>query len=430
MKDRMPYSQEAERAILGAVLLAPELVASVSEELEVEDFYVDRHRRIYGAMLEIKKRGQGIDLRTLQAELEDAGVFSQMGGMAYLAALDLDLPDLQGLESYVRIVRDRAVRRRLMSGCLEIAGSCAEGSGANAQEALLEAEKMIFSLGDSRGRGGLQMLDKAFVSVTEQLQRRSSGLLGTPSGFAELDRLTEGLVPGSLIVLAGRPSLGKSAFALNVAQHVAIRERRPVAFFSLEMSLDELTLRILASESSVAHSELRGNRLEEAQWTSVYEAMERSCRAPLLIDDEPSRTVREIASSARRLASQRGLALLVVDYLQLMDSGERFDSRHLEIGAISRALKLLAKELAIPVLALSQLSRKAEQREDRRPRLSDLRESGAIEQDADVVLFLHEERGERELIVAKQRNGPTGTVALAFTAESVTFRCVEERSSR
>jgi len=428
MKGRMPHSAEAERAILAAILLSPEILAAVSDGLSIEDFYVERHRKVYGAILEIRKRGQSVDLRTLQAQLEDAGVFAQTGGMAFLAALDLDLPHLDGVDSYVEIVRDRALRRRLMSGCLEIASSCAEGSGTAAQMVLVEAEKMIFGLSESGGRSGFQVLDKAFESLTEQLRQRSGGLLGTSSGFAELDRLTEGLVPGSLLVLAGRPGSGKSAFALNVAQHVAIRERRPVAFFSLEMSVHELALRILASEAELALSELRANRLEEAEWTRAYEAMQRTWSAPLLIDDGPCRTMREIASSARRLKSERGLAFVVVDYLQLMEAGDRFESRHLEIGSISRALKILAKELAIPVLALSQLSRRAEQREDRRPRLSDLRESGAIEQDADLVWFLHEERGARELIVAKHRNGPTGTVALTFSAENVTFRCLGERS--
>lgn len=428
MRGQIPHSATAERAILASILLSPELLVAVSEKLETEDFYFERHRRVYIAMLEIRKRDRGIDLLTLQAELEDAGVFSETGGMAFLAGLDLDLPDLQGVESYVEIVRDRAVRRRLMNGCLEIASSCAEGSGADGQSVLVEAERLIFGLAQSRRRGGFQMLDQAFEEATEQLRRRSSGLLGTATGFAEVDRLTEGLVAGSLLVLAGRPGLGKTAFALNVAQHVAIRERRPVAFFSLEMSVQELALRILASESETALSELRANRLEEAQWTRVYEAMERSVHAPLLIDDAPARNVREIASSARRLKSERGLALVVVDYLQLMEGGGDYESRHLEIGAISRALKILAKELGIPVLALSQLSRRAEQREDRRPRLSDLRESGSIEQDADLVLFLHEERGRRELIVEKHRNGPTGSVAVTFSAETVTFRCVGARS--
>ncbi len=420
VRGTLPHSAESERAVLAAILLSPGALATV--RLAPADFYVGSHRKVYEAMLELERAGREIDLRTLQARLEDVGDLEKVGGLAFLAGLDLDLPDLARVETYAGIVRDRALRRRLIRECHEIARSSFDSRGRSGAALVGEAARRICALGEAGGRRGFQGVDGALRAAVDQLEERLSGPIGVRTGFAGLDRLTEGLVAGNLVIVAGRPGLGKTAFALNVAQHVAIREGLPVAFLSLEMAREEVALRILSSESGLSFREVRAARLDEREWRALYETLRRVWEAPLLVADEAA-TVFEVASGARRLRLEMGLALLVVDYLQLMDVGERFETRELEVSFLSRFLKRLAKELGIPVMALSQLSRRSEHRGDRRPRLADLRESGAIEQDADLVLFLHEgDGGARELIVAKHRNGATGTVELDFEAESMRFR--------
>lgn len=428
----LPHSEESERAVLAAILLSPRLMPLVSGRLEGEDFYLERHQHLFQAMLDLAESGSEIDLRTVQARLEHRGTFEAVGGMAYLAGLDLDLPDLGRVETYVELVKERSVRRRLIRACNEIARDCMDG-GLDAGEALGVAEKMIFGLGEEAVQRGFTPLAEIYEATVASLEERAGGMLGLPTGFYDWDRISLGLVRSNLIIIAGRPGMGKTSLALNVAQHVAIREERPVGLFSLEMSQQELAQRILASESDLPFASLRSGQLSEGQWTKLYETIRRTTAAPIFIDDSPNPTLLEIASKARRLKAEKGLELLIVDYLQLMQAGGRFESRQLEISAISRGLKQLSKELEIPILALSQLSRQPERRTgDHRPQLADLRESGSIEQDADMVCFIYRDeiynrddpdnKGLAELIIAKHRNGQTGTVEMVFLGENTSFR--------
>ena len=428
----LPHSEESERAVLAAILLAPRLLSTVSGRLLAEDFYIERHQLLYEVMLELLEREQEIDLRTLQARLEHRDLFDRIGGMAYLAGLDLDLPDIGRIDTYVDLVKERSVRRRLIRGCHEIATECLDG-GIEAADALANAERLVFGLGEEAVQRGFTQLNEVYEGTIAMLEERASGTVGLPTGFYDWDRMTQGLVNGNLIILAGRPGMGKTSFALNVAQHVAIREERAVGIFSLEMSDQELTLRVLASEADLPFGNLRAGRLSESQWNRLYEVIRTTNDSPLFIDDSPNPSLLEIASKARRLKAEKDLSLLIVDYLQLMQAGGKHESRQLEIAAISRGLKQLAKEIEIPVMALSQLSRNPEKRTgDHRPQLADLRESGSIEQDADMVCFVYRDevynkddpdlKGLAELIVSKHRNGATGTVDLLFLGESTSFK--------
>ncbi len=435
----LPQSEESERAVLAAALLAPHVLALISGRLVVEDFYLERHQLIYQAMLDLQEGGSEIDLRTLQARLELKGSFEVIGGFAYLAGLDLDLPDLGRVTTYVEIVKERSVRRRLVLACSEIATHCLEG-GMDASEALGEAEKLIFGLGEEATSRGFSPLAKVYEETVASLEERSGGMIGLPTGFYDWDNMTQGLVAGNLIIVAGRPGMGKTSFALNVAQHVAIRENKSVGVFSLEMSEQELVQRVMASESDLPFGSLRAGRLSRGQWKQLYDMIRRTTDAPLYIDDSPNPSLLEISSKARRLKAEKGLHLLIIDYMQLMQAGGRYESRQLEISAISRGLKQLAKEVEIPVMALSQLSRQPERRTgDHRPQLADLRESGSIEQDADMVCFIYrdelynkddpENKGLAELIVSKHRNGETGKVDLVFLGENTSFRNLDRHHS-
>ncbi|MEL7058465.1 MAG: replicative DNA helicase [Acidobacteriota bacterium] len=428
----MPHSEESERAVLAAILLAPHVLPTITARLVTDDFYLEKHQLIFAAMLELQERGEEIDLRTLQGRLELKNVFERIGGMAYLAGLDLDLPDLSRVESYVELVKERSIRRRLIETSQRVILECFEG-GKEAADALAEAEKAVMSLGQEALTRGFSVLGDIFDATLEALEARADGMLGLRTGYYDWDRLTQGLVAGNLIIVAGRPGMGKSTFAVNVAQNVAIREQRPVAVFSLEMGEQELAQRIMSSEGDLPFGPLRSGQLSEAQWSQLYDVIRSIGAAPLFIDDSPNPTLLEIASKCRRLQAEKGLGLVVIDYLQLMQAGGRYESRQLEIAAISRGLKQLAKELEIPVIALSQLSRQTERRaNDHRPQLADLRESGAIEQDADMVCFIYrdevynkddpEVKGLAELIVAKHRNGQTGTIDLVFLGETASFR--------
>jgi replicative DNA helicase len=426
----VPYSEESERAALAAVLLDPRLLPTVAGRLKPDDFYVDRHRRLYGAMLELQDEGAPIDLRTLQAKLEQRGELEGAGGMGYLSGLDVDLPDLGRFETYVEIVKERSVRRRLIDVCRRVTADCFDG-GLDAQAALGRAEQEILALGEEAIRRGFVPLSRILEETLELLEESpGKGLTGIPTGFLDLDKMTHGLGRGALIIVAGRPGMGKTSLALNIAQHVAIQQRKTVGVFSLEMGQQELALRILCSRANIRFSAVRQGHLSQAQWTKVIQTMNEIGKAPLYIDDSASPTLLEVASKARRLKAERQLELLVIDYLQLMQAGGRYENRNLEIAAITRATKQLAKELDIPVVLLSQLSRMPERRgSDHRPQLADLRESGAIEQDADLVAFVYRDeiyneeavKGEAELIVAKHRNGETGTIRLVFLGETTTF---------
>ncbi len=429
----LPHSEESERAILAAVLLDPRILPTITGRLRPDDFYSEKHRTVYQAMIDLQDERTEIDLRTLQARLEQQARLDEVGGVAYLASLDLDLPDIGRSDAYVEIVKERSIRRRLIAASGEIIRDCLDG-GLAAAEALGKAEQAVLGLGEEAVRRGFVSLGEVFHETLEDLEERpGSTLIGLPTGFTDFDRITHGLNRSNLIIVAGRPGMGKTSFALNVAQHVAIREKRPVAIFSLEMSQQELALRVLCSEADVPFSRLRSGHLSQKQWSRIIQTVRGTSDAPLYIDDSPNPSLLEVGSKARRLKAEKGLDLLVLDYLQLMQAGGRYETRTLEIGAISRGLKQLAKELDIPVVALSQLSRQPERRgSDHRPQLADLRESGSIEQDADLVAFIYRDelyhpededvKGLAEVILAKHRNGETGTVELAFLGESTSFR--------
>jgi replicative DNA helicase len=426
----LPQSEESERAVLAAVLLDPRLLPSVSGRLKAEDFYGERHRAIYAAMLELQDETTAIDLRTLQARLEQKNQLEAIGGFAYLAGLDVDLPDLGRFENYVEIVKERSVRRRLIDVCRDVTRDCLDG-GLDAPQALARAESAVMALGEEAVRRGFVPLSRILEETLEMIEERpGKGLVGLESGFVDLDRKTHGFSGGALIIVAGRPGMGKTTLALNVAEHVAIRQKKTVGVFSLEMGQQELGLRILSAESEIRFGKLRTGHYSQSEAVRVIETMKTIGRSPLFIDDTASPSVLEVGSKARRLKAEKQLSLLVIDYLQLMNAGGRFENRNLEIAAITRAFKQLAKELDIPIILLSQLSRMPERRGgDHRPQLADLRESGAIEQDADMVLFVYrdrvynEEADERdaELIIAKNRNGETGAVPLVFFGETSRF---------
>jgi replicative DNA helicase len=428
----LPQSEESERAVLAAVLLDPRLLPSVSGRLKAEDFSLDRHRLLYGVMLELQDEQTTIDLRTVQARLEQKAALEAAGGFSYLAGLDVDLPDLGRFEQYVEIVKERSVRRRLIDVCRDITRDCFDG-GLDAQSALDRAEAAVMALGEEAVRRGFVPFDVIITETMEMLEEHPGrALTGIPTGFVDLDKMTHGLSRGALYIVAGRPGMGKTSFALNVASHIAIREKKTVGIFSLEMGQQELALRVLCAEADIDFSRLRTGHLSQQQWVKTLQKMSEISKAPLFIDDSASPTLLEVSSKARRLKAEKSLELLVVDYLQLMQAGGRFENRNLEISAITRAMKQLAKELEIPVMLLSQLSRAPERRgSDHKPQLADLRESGAIEQDADLVAFVYREevynredpalKGLADLIIAKHRNGETGEVKLVFKGETTRF---------
>ncbi len=429
----LPHSEESERAVLAAILLSPTILPSVSARLVAEDFYLDKHQAIYGAMLELQETGTQIDLRTLQARLELKNSFELVGGLAYLTGLDLFLPDISRTLDYAEVVKERSTRRRLMKISAEVTAACL-GGGVEARDILAEAERELLGLGQNMLYRGFVPFERIVPEVLRSIEERAEGgMVGLATGFYDWDRLTQGLVAGNLIIIAGRPGMGKTSFAVNVAQHVAIRDKRTVGIFSLEMGQNELAQRILASEANLPFTSVRSGQLSDGQWRSLLDAARFSSPAPLHIDDSANPTLLEVASKCRRLKLEHGLSLVVIDYLQLMQAGGRFENRQIEIATISRGLKQLAKELEIPVIALSQLSRQTERRTgDHRPQLADLRESGAIEQDADMVCFIYrdevynkddpEVKGKAELIVSKHRNGPTATIDLVFIGESTSFK--------
>jgi replicative DNA helicase len=435
----LPHSEESERAVLGGILLDPATLPIISGRLRDEDFYLDRHQVLYRAMIDLQAEGVTIDLRTLQAKLEQQGQLEGVGGLAYLAGLDLDLPDIGRIETYTEIVKERSVRRRLIVTSGQIIRDCLDG-GVDAQAALGRAEQAILGLGEEAVQRGFVPLAQVFHETLEELEERPGSLLtGVPTGFIDFDRISHGLNRGNLIIIAGRPGMGKTSFALNMAQHVAIRERRAVGIFSLEMGQQELALRILCSEADISFSRLRAGRVSQKEWTRIVQTVRSNADSPLYIDDSANPSLLEVASKARRLKAEKGLALLVLDYLQLMQAGGRYENRNLEIAAISRGLKQLAKELDLPVVALSQLSRQPERRgSDHRPQLADLRESGSIEQDADLVAFIYrdeiynpseENKGLAELIIAKHRNGETGTIELVFLGDTTSFRNLDRHGA-
>lgn len=429
----LPFSTESERAVLGAILLAPEVVATVSGRLLPEDFYAERHSQIYAAMLALQEQGAEIDLRTLQAKLEQRGQFQAVGGLAYLTGLDVDLPDVARVEEYVEIVKERSLRRRLIGACVRITRDCQDG-GLEAEQALAKAEQEILAIGEDAIHGGFLSIGSLIDTHLPEIEDHDGSVLaGLSTGFRDIDDAIGGLQEGNLVIIAGRPGMGKTSLALNLAQHAAIREQKPAAIFSLEMSGKDLMTRILSSEANLMGKAVRTGHLSHGDWQTLHLHADKLRPAPIHIDDTASLTLLELASKARRARAELGIEMMILDYLQLMNAGGRYENRNLEISAITRHLKQLAKELRIPVIALSQLSRQPERRGgDHRPQLADLRESGSIEQDADIVAFVYREeiykpddpslKGMAEFILAKNRYGETRSVPLAFLGRSTTFK--------
>ncbi|MDP2470695.1 MAG: replicative DNA helicase [Candidatus Palauibacterales bacterium] len=431
---QIPWSEEAEISVLSAMLMDGDAVARAIEMVGDGSFYREANRRVFRAMVRLYSRGEVIDVVTLSDELKSAGELDGAGGMAYLARLVDAVPTAANIEYHCRILRDKSVLRQLIESATDIVRDAYDAPAGEVDDTLDRAEQRIFQIAQSSQRQGFvwikEVLWPTFERI-EELQSSPGSVTGVPSGFPDLDNLTAGFQKGDLIIVAGRPSMGKTALAMNFAQHAAIEREVPVAVFSLEMSKESLVQRLLCAEGRVDSGRLRRGRLQDDEYARLATAAGHLNTAPIWIDDTPAINALELRAKARRLASEVDLGLIIVDYLQLMSGPSNADNRQQEISAISRAIKAVAKELNVPVVALSQLSRAPEQRTDKRPVLADLRESGAIEQDADLVLFVYREEvyrrpedlvndagdsieGKTELIIGKQRNGPTGSVGLYF----------------
>jgi replicative DNA helicase len=427
-----PYSLEAEISVLGSMLLSADAIAEVSESVGPADFYRGAHRTMFEAMCDLYDKGEPVDTVTLADELERRGKLADVGGAIAIADISAQVPTPANAVYYARIVTDRALKRRLIEAgsTLTKLGFDLEKSGADAVD---EAEAHVFDLANKQRKGEFvpmrDLLSEAF-DLIEKLHESDSTITGLETGFTDLDQLTSGLQPGQLIILAARPAMGKSTLVTNMITNVAAGQRKPAAIFSLEMGQMEIVQRMLSAEAKLDSDRLRTGKLRHDDWPKLSKAMGKLSEAPLFIDDTPGITMMEIRSKCRRIAQRHGLSLIVVDYLQLMESHKKSDGRVQEVAEFSRGLKVLAKEIGCPVIALSQLSRKPEERTDRRPMLSDLRESGAIEQDADIVGFIYrdevynpdtEAKGEAELIIAKHRAGRLATVRLSFLGHHSRF---------
>ncbi|MDO5289582.1 MAG: replicative DNA helicase [Pseudomonadota bacterium] len=438
-----PHSLEAESSVLGGLLLDNNAWDRVGDVLIDSDFYRYEHRLVYAAVGRLINESKPADVITVYEELQRQGKAEDVGGLAYLNALAQYVPSASNIRRYAEIVRERSILRKLVSASDEIATSAFNPQGRAVDKILDEAEGKIFKIGEegSRMKQGFQAMDSLVVQLLDRVQEMADNpndVTGVPTGFYDLDRMTAGLQPGDLVILAARPSMGKTAFAINIAEHVALNEGLPVAVFSMEMGAAQLAVRIVGSIGRIDQGHLRTGRLTDEEWPRLTEAIERLRPVSLHIDETPGLTPSELRANARRLARQCGkLGLIVVDYLQLMSGSSASDgeNRATELGEISRGLKALAKELQCPVIALSQLNRSVEQRTDKRPMMSDLRESGAIEQDADIIMFIYRddyynkdsrEPGVAEIIIGKQRNGPTGTVKLTFLKQLTRFESLAQ----
>jgi replicative DNA helicase len=437
----LPANVEAERSILGAILLDNFSYNQAAEHLRADDFSLDSHRRIYSRMIDLAESSRPIDMITLIEELDRHKDLQSVGDVGYISSLVDGVPDRPSIEHYVKIVRDKALLRGLIHAANTAISRAADQSDA-AEDVLSDAEAAIFQLSEKRiGRGflGVQEIVRESFGSVDALLQRGQRITGLATHYADLDEMTSGLQRADLVIIAGRPSMGKTAFAMNIAENAAIEDQQVVGVFSLEMSREALLLRLLCSQARVDAHKMRTGSLWQDDTKKLVRAMEQLAHAPVYIDDTPGITLSEMRAKARRLKQSAGkLDLIIVDYLQLMSGGgKRYENRTQEVSAISRGLKALAKELAVPVIALSQLSRAPESRGgDHRPQLADLRESGSIEQDADVVAFIFREevykqddpdlQGKAELIIAKQRNGPTGRVRLAFIKNCTRFESLAE----
>ena len=436
----LPQNAEAERTVLGAVLVDNAAFNSAAEMLTRDDFHREAHRRIFEAMGALAERSSPIDLVTLKEELARTSSLEAAGGASYLASLVDGVPRLASVEPWSRIIKEKSVLRHLIHAAQRIAQSAYEGED-EAGVILDRAEKAIFDIAEHRirqGFVGMREIVKESFRTIDQLSQSRDLVTGLPTGFVDLDERTSGLQKGDLVIVAARPAMGKTSFCLNIAQHVALRAGETAAVFSLEMSKEQLALRLLCADARVDAHRLRTGNLNEKDWARLAKAYADLSSARIFIDDSATLTPLEMRAKCRRLKAEHGLGLVMVDYLQLVTGAGRQENRQQEIASISRSLKGMAKELSVPIVALSQLSRAPEARTDRRPQLSDLRESGAIEQDADVVMFIYREeehkptdenRGVAEIIIGKQRNGPTGTIKLAFIKEHTRFENFDWRGS-
>ena len=439
--DRVPpHNLDAEVSVLGSMLLSKDAIAEVNEIVGADDFYRGAHRTLFEAVCDLYDRGEPVDPVTLGDELEGRGTLESVGGVVAISDLISRVPTAANAAYYARIVAEQALRRRLIDAGTQITRIGYDGEHG-AEEAVDSAEALMYQVAQ-HGRVSeftpmKELLTESFELI-EKLHENDSAVTGLATGFTDFDNLTSGLQDQNLVIIAARPGMGKSTLVTNLATNVAVELRRPAALFSLEMSKTELVQRVLASEAKVDSERLRTGRLQDADWPKLSQAMGRLAEAPLFIDDTPGLNLMELRSKARRLKQKHGLDLVIVDYLQLMQAHRRSESRVQEVSELSRGLKILAKELDVPVIALSQLSRKPEDRTDRRPQLADLRESGSIEQDADLVAFIYRDevydpespaKGEAEIIVAKHRNGPLRTVRLTFIGHHSRFANMARGSS-
>ncbi|HBV97898.1 MAG: DNA helicase [Peptococcaceae bacterium BICA1-7] len=437
MMDKVaPQNIDAEQSVLGALFVERDALYRVARFLKVEDFYLESHRLIYKSFLDLDESGVPPDMVTITDILRQQGSLEKVGGATYVASLAALSPTAANIEHYARIIEEKSLLRSLITMANRIAGMGYEG-GEEAEKLIDEAENMLLELSSRRSTAGFSPIDRILVEifrVIEERYRNKGKTSGILTGFKDLDRLLCGMQPGDLIIVAGRPAMGKTSFGMTMAHQAAVQNGVPTAVFSLEMSRAQLVQRVLCAEAMVDMQRVRSGYLSDVDWNKLAESAAKLTRTPLFIDDSPGLSVRQVRAKARRLKAEKGLGLIVIDYLQLMQGSSRTENRQQEIADISRSLKAMAKDLEVPVVALAQLSRSVEQRDKKRPIMSDLRESGSLEQDADVVMFIYreeyykpdtEKKAIAEIIVAKQRNGPTGSVDLAFLKEYTRFMNLE-----
>jgi replicative DNA helicase len=434
-----PHNIEAEESVLGSMLLSRDAIAEVLELLHEDDFYRPAHRTVFRSVLDLYSHGQAVDPVTAAEELRRSGELADVGGAPFLHTLVSSVPTAANAGYYARIIKEAGILRRLIDTGTRIVQLGYE-TPQDTERAVDLAESWVYQVAQGRVTEDYQSLREVLTSTLEAIEllhNDSREITGVPTGFPELDRLTSGLQPSNLIIVAARPAVGKSTLGLDVARHASVRSSVPTVVFALEMSKTELVQRLMCAECSVDMQRLRTGRMEDTDWTRLTRSLGKLADAPLFIDDSAALTMMELRAKCRRLKQRHGLGLVVVDYLQLMQASKRVESRQQEVSEISRALKLLAKELAVPVIAISQLSRQTESRSDKKPMLSDLRESGALEQDADMVMFIYREdlydpesprKGEADLIVAKHRNGPTDSVTVTFQGQYSRFAPMAARS--
>jgi replicative DNA helicase len=420
-----PQDMAAEQSVLGAMLISKDAIADVTETIRGVDFYRPAHETVYDAILDLYGRGEPVDMVTVAAELQRRGELQRIGGAPYLHTLSANVPIAANAGYYAEIVREKAILRRLVDAGTKIVQIGYAGEG-QVDDIVDEAQAEVYKITDKRSSEDYAPLSDIMDGVLDEIEaisNREAGLYGVPTGFADLDDLTNGLHAGQMIIVAARPAMGKSTVALDFCRAASIANNLTSAFFSLEMTRSEITMRLLSAEAKVPLNHIRNGNMNDDDWAKLARKMGEVSSAPMFIDDSPNMTMMEIRAKARRLKQKHDLRLMVIDYLQLMTSGKKVESRQLEVSEFSRQIKLLAKELGIPIIALSQLNRGPEQRGDKRPMMSDLRESGSIEQDADMVILLHRDDvyekestrpGEADLIVAKHRNGPTRDITVAF----------------